>query len=292
MTIAADHNSSISTDELRLLLPQTVFSNEQDLEDYIRSDPILRDELRITRSEITPKGSEVLARERGGRDSLWGRRSEIAQSFSKRLAEICPWVRLVGISGSTAYRGPNVRDDIDFFIVTGPNRVWITLLVAMIAARMERRREIDPAVLCFNRIIEEEECRETFGSLQDPLFAREALCLNVLSGREYYRDLLRSASWMEHLFPALFQKAVTAAGREGERIDLRPRPWEFVLNGAAFLLLAPYLTIMGAWRNARLLRIGNTDAQFRTVIRRGFFAYESRKYEHLRDIYRSAFSEA
>lgn len=292
VAIAAAHDSSISTDELFLLLPKAAFSSEPELQAYICSDPILRDEISVHRSEIAPKGSEELARRRGDRISLFARRSELAQSFSDRLTEMCPWVRLVGISGSTAYRGPKLRDDIDFFIVTSRDRVWITLLIAMLAARIWRKGSLDSTVLCFNRIIEEDDCRDAFGSMQDPLFAREALSLNILFGREYYRNLLSASSWMERLFPALFHEAIRPSSMNGERNDHRPRHWESVLNGVSVLVLAPYLRIMGYWRNIRLLRAGNRDAQFRTVIRRGFFAYESRKYDLLRDAYRQSFHEA
>jgi len=37
------------------------------------------------------------------------------------------------------------------------------------------------------------------------------------------------------------------------------------------------------------LESGKLDARFRTVIRRGFFAYESRKFDLLKDTYRRAF---
>lgn len=292
VTIAAKHNSSISTEDLFSLLPRDAFSSPDDLERFILGDPSLQDATSLNRGEVTLKGSENLALGQPDRTALSAWHSERARSFSSRLVRLCPWVRLVALSGSMAYRGTKGGDDVDFFIVTRRNRVWITLLVAMLAARIYRKRHKDPTVLCFNRILEEDECRNAFKSVQDTLFAREALSLTILNGHGYYRDLLESAPWMGHVFPRLFQKALGSPNPDNDGIAYRPGPIWSILNGASFVALTPYLTIVGHWRNRRLRRSGNLDARFRTIIRRGFFAYESRRYDLLRETYRESFQEA
>jgi len=271
------------------LLPRGSFVSPESLESFVTHDPGLREELVVSWGEIALKGSENLARKHVEQLRLTERRVSLARSLSTRLESMCPWIRLVAISGSTAYRRTRPLDDIDFFIVTRRNRLWITLLVAMLTAKGLRSRNRDSPVFCLNRILDDDECLGAFRSAQDPLFVREALSLRILGGGEYFRELLCSGSWMEHPFPELFRQAISAielpdrsSSSSGSRL------WG-ILNWAAFAALAPYLEIAGLWRNSRLQRAGNPDAQFRTVIRRGFFAYESRKYDLLRETYRGAF---
>ena len=239
--------------------------------------------------EIAFKGSENLAQDHAEQLRLAERRVAQAQSLSTRLVNMCPWIRLIAISGSTAYGRTKALDDVDFFIVTQRNRLWITLLVAMLVAKILRARNRDASVFCLNRVLEEDECAGAFRSPQDPLFVREALNLRILGGGDYYRELLTSASWMEHPFPELFRQAYSRIDLPNSSTsDPGSRLWSF-LNWIGFAGLAPYLGIAGIWRNNRLHRKGNLDARFRTIMRRGFFAYESKKYDLLRDTYRRAF---
>jgi len=94
---------------------------------------------------------------------------------------------------------------------------------------------------------------------------------------------------MEELFPALFCQAVSSdIGPEPDTSYEGGRLWS-ILNWTALVALAPYLRVTGLWRNIRLRHAGNLDGIFRTVIGRRFFAYESRKYDLLRESYRRAF---
>jgi len=289
VSIAADHGSSISSAELLVLLPEGVFDSSADLESFVEGDASLGHDLRVLDGQITLRGFERLASGRPDQIRLSDQRALAAQEFSNRLIIACPWIRVIGISGSTAYGGSKSQDDVDFYLVTGRNRLWITLLFAMISARFHRLKSSDSPQFCFNRILEEYECRDAFRSNKDPLFAREALNLRILQGGDYFRELLSSATWMERLFPVLFRQAFGPAMVRTPNVEkANHRVWSIV-NGVAFAGLAPYLTIVGMWRNHRLLRAGRVDARFRTITRRGFFAYESKKYDLLRDTYSKVF---
>jgi hypothetical protein len=289
VSIAADHGSSISSAELLVLLPEGVFDSSTDLESFVKGDASLGHELKVLDGQITLRGFERLARGRPDQVRLSEQRALTAQAFSDRLMIACPWIRVVGISGSTAYAGSKSQDDVDFYLVTGPNRLWITLLFAMISARFHRLKSPDSPPFCFNRILEENECRDAFRSNRDPLFAREALNLRILQGRDHFREILSSATWMERLFPGLFRQALGPAIVRKPKVKKADRRLWSIVNGVAFASLAPYLTIVGIWRNHRLQRAGRVDARFRTITRRGFFAYESKKYDLLRDTYSKVF---
>jgi len=235
-------------------------------------------------------GSEELARDRIAQIELTAQRLQLAKSFSEQLMKACPWIRLAAISGSTAYATSRPQDDIDFFLVTRGKRLWVTLLIAMILARFRRLKNPTSPQLCFNRISEERECREEFRSVRDPLFAREALNLRVLAGQSHYRDLLSVAPWMGDVFPRLYSRlAVRDRSIQTNEVTFTARRHWWIANAIAFAILAPYLMMVGSVRNHRLLRHGAEQARFQTILRRGFFAYESNKYELLRDRYSKVF---
>jgi len=113
--------------------------------------------------------------------------------------------------------------------------------------------------------------------------------MRVLKGQGYYQELIQSATWMGELFPALYNQSLAneiASEPSGTKRDCGT--WS-IANWIAFAGLAPYATLAGMLRNHGLLESGKLDARFRTVIRRGFFAYESRKFDLLKDTYRRAF---
>ncbi len=271
------------------MLPPSKFDSVEGLERFLSYDPTLRKELIVSGGEIVFRGSEDLARRRPEQVRLAADRVQLATSFANRLVRVCPWLRIVAISGSTAYGRPKTRDDIDFFLVTRQKRVWITLLFAMVLAKLHRMRNPSTPVYCFNRMLDESRCEDTFRTFHDPLFAREALTLRVLDGQPYYLWLLQSAIWMEELFPAFYRQVLTRRDEtEAARISRGPRIWS-IANWIAFVGLAPYTRLASLLRNRRLQASGNLEAQFRTVIQPGFFAYESRRFDLLRDTYRRAF---
>jgi len=289
VSIADSTDSSIGSDELLLLLPLGSFASAAELEEFVSSDPELAERLVVHKGAIAFVGSERFARQQADRAELTVQRISLARCFSARLVTVAPWVRLVAITGSTAYQGTKPLDDLDFFVVTEKNRLWITLLFALVLAKRQGIRDRGLPVHCINRMLEERECEEAFRHPQGPLFAREALSMRVLAGPDYYRNLIRSAPWMARIFPGLYHRNV---GAEPERDADRPvgadRP-AWLLNWIALFGLAPYLVLIGAWRNTRLQRSRNLEARFSTRIRRRFFAYESRRYEILMESYRKAF---
>jgi len=289
VSIAAANGSSIPSNELFLLLPSGVFMSPEELEEFVSLDATLRKEIAVSHGEFAFKGFEALARQRPEQMGRTADRVRLAQSFADRLAKMCPWIRLVAISGSTAYGRARDHDDIDFFVVTRRHRLWVTLLFALILAKIQRRRTPSVPGYCFNRLLDDAQCADTFRTLQEPLLAREALTMRVLKGQTYYQELIQSATWMREMFPALYDQSLANEIASEPSGTKRDRGIWSTANWIAFASLAPYATLAGMLRNHRLLESGNIDARFRTVIRRGFFAYESRKFDLLKDIYRQAF---
>ncbi len=289
VSIASGHGSSVSTEEIHLLLPAGAFENPEAVERFVARDEVLRTELGVQRGEIFSRPDANAAKRRGAQRALTADRLRLAEAFASRLVRRCPGVRLVAVSGSTAFGAAEPDHDVDFFVVTGRSRMWITLLLSMTMARIDRLRDARTPTLCFNRVVETEPCVTSFSCPGDPLLAREALSLKVVHGRGFYRKLLRDAAWMERFFPNLYRASLLACEAGAEPLEPRGSAAGSFANLAAYLSLAPYLWLAGLVRNVRLRRQGRPDALFRTVVGFRFFSYESRKFEVLRERYAREF---
>ncbi len=287
--VAAANGSTVSSEELRLLLPEGLFATADSLEAHILADPDLAESLIVMNGEIAPRSAEALLERRQEQRELAYQRIQHAERFTTRLVRYVPWIDLVAVSGSTAYGGAKPYDDIDFFLVAPEGRMWIALFVALCLARIDRSRASTTPVYCFNRITEREACMRSFDDGHDPLFAREALNLRVLWGHRFYRELVGNARWMRTHFPGLYEAALESDAPVETKEERASGPLWSALNALSFLGLAPYLWAAGLVRNDRLRRRGQARGRFRTVIARDFLAYESRKYDELREAYRRAF---
>ena len=280
VAIAAENGSSISLSELLDLLPQDVFDSTEALRGFIAADRRLSEQLAAVGNEVTLRGQEALAEGR----------LAAADRFLSSLLRVSRGIELAGVSGSTAYSGAKPSDDIDFFLVTRERRLWITLLVGLTLARIDRLRSRDAPVYCFNRLIERPSCERTFRERRDALFAREALNLRVLRGEGLYGRLLDSAPWMADHFPGLYASRLSRIDRARDDLARVERKAGDVANAAAFLVLAPYLWLAGLVRNVGLRRAGRGRECFRTVVRPDFWATESILFEELRSEYEKVFA--
>ncbi len=272
-------------------MPENRFPSDGVLKQFLVTDERLSQLVAEIKGEVTLRGKESLANDRRAQRLRAHDRLSQADDFLRSLGKMCPWIELAGISGSTAYAGAKPEDDIDFFLVTAPRRLWISLLFAMTAARLRRIRARDSPIFCFNRLVERNDCVRTFRESREPLFAREALNLVVLRGKRLYRHLLASAPWMGTTFPEMFARRLREAEEDDEPTRGRgPLALGRLANAAAFLFLAPYLWVGGTVRNVRLQRAGRDRERFRTLVRPDRYATESILYEELREEYRKAFA--
>ena len=287
--IAVESGSSLSVEELFSLLPAEAFPTPEALRDFLLADTVLGSELAVLDGEIVPNGLDHLATARTWQRDRTSRRVEKARDVVHLLTRICPWTRLIGISGSTAYNGSKPTDDVDFFVVVDSRRVWITLCIALLIARLFKIRDRHGPVFCFNCVWEDSRCESAFRSSIEPLFAREALSLKILSGEGYYRELLKSAPWMADYFPRLYGSRldyVTPVRSPGGSVGRRG--WS-MMNIAAFTALVPYLWLVNLARNRKLEKEGRNSALFETIVRPGFFALESKRFSDLRQQYSGMF---
>lgn len=120
----------------------------------------------------------------------------IAQKKARFIAQF-PFVRAVMASGSLSKNYMDEKSDLDFFIVTFPNRLWIarTLLVLYKIVFLKNSHKF----LCINYFVDvhhlEIEEKNIFT-------ATEVATLLPLHGAEYYQKLHRAnSSWLTKYFP-------------------------------------------------------------------------------------------
>jgi Glycosyl transferase family 2 len=278
--VAQEFGATLTPERVTELLPASGPTTTGDLETYLCE----RGESAMLRAGNSTVGSDDRALpesrlERGERYLARARRL-----WTGPLASVRPWVRCVGVTGSTAYGEPEDGDDLDFFVVTRRGTLALVLGMTYLALRLERlrsgRRSDPPA--CFNYVVDERRAAAELADGRGLLFAREALTARMIVGDPYYRGLLAHAHNLAAEFPRLYAARTSAPG------DARPGPTSIgprALGALVFLPLAGYLQLVGLARNARARREGRASDVFRTVTRPQRVAFASRRFEQLRELY-------
>lgn len=150
-------------------------------------------------------GRKGLIKGRKEREKVSKRHLTIAR-YVTYLFKIIPWIKLVGVSGSLAMMGSTDKDDIDLFIITGKNRIWITrllliLLTSLTGLRRKRREKILSAAgkICINLILENDNLAQNKKNIY---LAHEILQMHVLWQKEdLYSKFLHDNEWALRILP-------------------------------------------------------------------------------------------
>jgi hypothetical protein len=151
-----------------------------------------------------------------------------------RLIASLPFVRMVAVTGSLAVNNVNerVRADIDYLIVTGNGRVWLSRAFIVAVVRLAARRGYE---LCPNYILAESALAFPDQNLYT---AHELLQMMPLYGLDTYRQMRQTNSWAARFMP-------NAARAPRQQPDL-PAPYAT----AQRLLELPLTTPAGGWLDA------------------------------------------
>jgi hypothetical protein len=277
LQVARKFGTGIPLDELTSLLPPEGPSEGSDLRRWLDARPDLA---RVEGDRVFPpqEPSSGLT-ERESRAGRYRRAAE--QLVDRHLRPVLPWVRCVGITGSTAYGAPAAEDDLDLFVVTRTGSLWVFLAYTYLAVRLGFRPAAgtDRPPPCFNYVLEDRQAQAEFASARGFLFAREALTARVFRGERYYQDLLATAPWLGAEIPRLY--ALRTSGVPPTPAP--PAPWAIrVINALVFPPLAAYLQLAGLHRNARGRSSPVAEGGFRTETGPRRLAFVSHRFEELR----------
>lgn len=123
-----------------------------------------------------------------------------------QLLKMVPWIKLVGISGGLALNNAGKKDDIDLFIITDKNRLWISRLfiLGLLSLTGQRRKKGEmgkkiAGKLCINTLLEEDSLEQ---HSKDIFVAHEVLQMKVLWQRNgVYGKYLEDNSWAFKFLP-------------------------------------------------------------------------------------------
>ncbi len=123
-----------------------------------------------------------------------------------QVLKIIPWIKLVGISGGLAVDNSEKKDDIDLFLITDKNRLWLARILAIaifdfLGVRRKVNMKPKQAIgkFCLNTILDEDHLEQSF---KDLYTAHEVLQMKLLWTRGgIYTKFLSDNDWAFEYLP-------------------------------------------------------------------------------------------
>lgn len=121
-----------------------------------------------------------------------------------QILKLIPWIKLAGISGGLSMENADKADDIDLFLVTSRNRIWISRLFCLgLLSILGQRRKVNQkkvaGKICCNILVDEENLEQ---KRKDIYTAHEVLQMKVLWQREgIYNKYLLENEWVFKFLP-------------------------------------------------------------------------------------------
>lgn len=151
------------------------------------------------------KGRRGLVKERVARQKISERLLKQARLISQ-IFKIIPWIKLVGVSGSLAMENADKNSDIDLFIITEKNKLWICRLgllgILELLGKRRKRGENEKQAsgkICINLLLEEDSLAQKDKNIY---LAHEVLQMRVLWQRGgVYSKFLEENEWVFKYLP-------------------------------------------------------------------------------------------
>ncbi len=117
-----------------------------------------------------------------------------AKRYGAQIARL-PFVKMVGVTGSLAVNNVTDSADIDYFIITANDRLWLCRMIIIGLVRAVARTGIE---LCPNYFLSERALALTE---RDIYTARELAQMVPLHGFDYYQQMMTANSWIADYLP-------------------------------------------------------------------------------------------
>lgn len=288
--IALANGSILSVDQLAQLID--VDSSEAEIEETIRSSPLLRARLLLRSGYVMERSQDVgpekiqaeideeLENHRRAMENL-----KTARAFALSLG---PRSTMTAVGGTNSYLSARAKDDIDLFCISKTDTMWIVMLESLARARIFRLTHRGTPPICLSFVMDERWAADEFGKPRDAIFARDLLTSKVITGRGVYNEFIRRASWMKKLFPRLYSARLKKTeGSETRRPDARTSLTARIVNWYLFATLGRYIVLKAWLLNRRFAKEGRLEHAFTTDIGKDHLIYESNRYRMIRKMYDS-----
>ncbi len=163
---------------------------------------------------LPKRGKQVLRRIKNAKLS---RSLMFRARFLTQILKIIPWIKLVGVSGGLAMENAGKKDDIDLFLITSRNRLWLsrlfaTLVLTLLTVRRSRKTKSVSGKFCLNIFLTEDDLKQ---QRKDLYTAHEILQMKPLWQRDgIYKNFLEKNDWAFKHLPNWVGVPGSALGRE------------------------------------------------------------------------------
>ena len=230
------------------------------------------------------------------REQISAAKLESAASFANLLTRLVPFIRTIAVTGSVAYGSADKWDDIDLFVVTERNRLWVSGFLMLLQIRLYKILGLRASHLlpfCLSYLHDEEGfSNESRRSRTNPLFARELLKAKPIAGTEKYRRILEENKWVREFYSTPYEEMLRLL-RTG--LDGRAKPTaapsgfqSFLLTwteGISYMILSRYLRLRAYLTNLKLRSEGKNLRAFEPNISPASCVYTSNFYRWLVSIW-------
>jgi predicted nucleotidyltransferase len=229
---------------------------------------------------------------RSEREQMSAAKLSSAASFANVLTRLAPYIRTVAVTGSVAYGSAEKWDDIDLFIVTERNRLWISAFLALAAVRLNKLLSLRAphlSLFCLSYVHDEEGfSKESRRNRANSLFARELLKAKPVAGAEEYRKILKDNEWVGELYSTSYFEKLKLLGGDLNGVSISGKAGSDILSfflgwaeGIAYAFLSRYLRLRAYLANLKLRSEGKDLRVFEPVITSASCVYTSNFYRWL-----------
>lgn len=135
----------------------------------------------------------------------------LAERYGRMIGRL-PFVRMVAITGSLAVNNPDTAADIDLFVITKPERLWLTRLLTVGVVKLAAKQGVH---LCPNYFI----TTQNLGIKTQNLYTAREICQMVpLVGQDVYQQFRCANQWTKQYFP----NSEPLSGSANHTIHYRP----------------------------------------------------------------------
>jgi hypothetical protein len=143
--------------------------------------------------QLTDDEKYILRRKKG--NELAKRRLKTAKKVSDLISRF-PFIRGILLSGSISKSFMEEESDIDYFIITHPNRVWISRLILMLFKKLFLFNS--KKIFCINYFVDSEKLEIEEKNI---FTATEIVTLLPTYGKKIYDEFYEKNYWVKEFYP-------------------------------------------------------------------------------------------
>ena len=163
----------------------------------------------------------------------WSRALFLKHRWHIRILSAMPWVKFLGLTGANAFESCRERDDIDLFLITAANRLWLCYLLLVLYSKLVKKRHI----LCLNYLVDENHLE-----IPDKNYytALQIIQMIPLMDNRFSEQLIQHNQWifdfLPNAKPELSRKSfyLLSTGRKFSSISFFPKKFFDKLNSFVF----------------------------------------------------------